>query len=120
MHIRTRNMLELTGDIARLLNLWAILKEQFRSLVYYIAERRNISDESQFLQHIAAKATDCREDIMTIVEQLEAKGIQLVCQEGRQESTQSITRQLIANGIGRSIVKLSTGLSDYELDDLSR
>ncbi|CAK8742115.1 Recombination-promoting nuclease RpnA [Sodalis praecaptivus] len=38
-HIRTRDMLELATDIARLLNLWAIPKEQFRSLMYYIAER---------------------------------------------------------------------------------
>ncbi|CAK8736357.1 Recombination-promoting nuclease RpnA [Sodalis praecaptivus] len=73
-HIQTRDMLELAADIARLLNLWAIPKEQFRSLMYYIAERGNTSDESQFLQHIATKATDYREDIMTIAEQLEAKG----------------------------------------------
>lgn len=57
---------------------------------------------------------------MTIVGQLEAKGIQFVCQEDRQESTQSITLQLIANGVERLIVKLFTRLSDYELDDLTR
>ncbi|CRL44801.1 hypothetical protein SGGMMB4_02122 [Sodalis glossinidius str. 'morsitans'] len=77
-------MLELASDIARLLNLWAIPKEQFRSLMYYIAEQGNTSDEAQFLQNIATKATDYREDIMTIAEQLEAKGIQLGRQEGIQ------------------------------------
>ncbi|WP_406706913.1 Rpn family recombination-promoting nuclease/putative transposase [Sodalis sp.] len=131
-HIRTRDMLELAADIARLLNLWAIPKEQFRSLMYYIAERGNTSDEAQFLQHIAAKATDYREDIMTIAEQLEAKGIQKSIQlgeqkdrqeglqEGRQESARSIARQMLARGMERDVVKVCTGLSDHDLDDLTR
>lgn len=117
-------MLELAADIARLLNLWAIPKEQFRSLMYYIAERGNTSDESQFLHHIATKATDYREDIMTIAEQLEAKGIQkgiqLGEQEGRQESARSIARQMLARGMEHDVVKVCTGLSDHELDDLTR
>ncbi|WP_406706739.1 Rpn family recombination-promoting nuclease/putative transposase [Sodalis sp.] len=127
-HIRTRDMLELAADIARLLNLWSIPKEQFRSLMYYIAERGNTSDESQFLQHIATKATDYQEDIMTIAEQLEAKGIQKGIQlgeqkgrqEGRQESARSIARQMLARGMERDVVKVCTGLSDHDLDDLTR
>jgi hypothetical protein len=38
------------------LEQWAVPKEQFRSLLYYIAEWGNTSDEAEFLQHIAAKA----------------------------------------------------------------
>uniref|UniRef100_A0A1A9Z2J0 Transposase_31 domain-containing protein n=1 Tax=Glossina pallidipes TaxID=7398 RepID=A0A1A9Z2J0_GLOPL len=119
-HIRTRDMLELSADMARPLNLWAIPKEQFRSLMYYIAERGNTSDEAQFLQHIATKATDYREDIMTIAEPLEAKGIQKGIQQGRQESARSIALQMLARGMERDVVKVCTGLSDYELDDLTR
>ncbi|CAK8741702.1 ISNCY family transposase ISSen7 [Sodalis praecaptivus] len=130
-HIRTRDMLELSADIARLLNLWAIPKEQFRSLMYYIAERGNTSDESQFLQHIATKATDYWEDIMTIAEQLEAKGIQkgiqLGEQKGRQEGLQEgeklaslkIAQHMLDSGLTRATVKQFTGLSDHELDDLA-
>lgn len=96
--------------------------------MYYIAERGNTSDESQFLQHIATIATDYQEDIMTIAEQLEAKGeqrgiqkgIQLGEQKGRQETTTELARKFLANGVERSIVKLSTGLSDHELDELAR
>ncbi|MGL9723208.1 Rpn family recombination-promoting nuclease/putative transposase [Sodalis sp. (in: enterobacteria)] len=131
-HIRTRDMLELAADIARLLNLWAIPKEQFRSLMYYIVGRGETSDTRQFLQTIAAQTQDYREDVMTIAEQLrqegrqegiqlgEQKGRQEGLQEGRQESARSIAHQLIANGVERSIVKLSTGLSDQELDELAR
>ncbi|WP_291971444.1 Rpn family recombination-promoting nuclease/putative transposase [Candidatus Symbiopectobacterium sp.] len=135
---RQAALLELAGDITHLLNLWSIPKEQFRSLIYYIAEWGNTSDEEQFLQYIAATAIDYREDIMTIAEQLEAKGIQKGKQEGyqlgrqdgvhegvqlgRQEGEHSaslkIARQLIANGVERTLVKMSTGLSDDELATL--
>lgn len=133
-------MLELATDIARLLNLWAIPKEQFRSLMYYIAEWGNTSDESQFLQHIAAKTTDYREDIMAIAEQLEAKGIQKGIQLGRQEGIQlgeqkgrqeglqegeklaslKIAQHMPDSGLTRTAVKQFTGLSDRELNDLTR
>ncbi|WP_243466237.1 hypothetical protein [Sodalis glossinidius] len=96
--------------------------------MYYIAERGNTSDESQFLQHIATKATDYREDIMTIAEQLEAKGIQLGEQKGRQEGLQEgeklaslkIARHMLDSGLTRTAVKQFTGLSGHDLDDLTR
>ncbi|MGG2142559.1 Rpn family recombination-promoting nuclease/putative transposase [Symbiopectobacterium sp. RP] len=129
-HIRTRDMLELVNELACLLEQWAVPKEQFRGLMYYILERGNTSNAEQFLQGIATKTTDYREDVMTIAEQLEAKGEQrgiekgilLGRQEGRQEGEHSaslnIARQLIANGVERTIVKMSTGLSDDELATL--
>ncbi|MGL9723600.1 Rpn family recombination-promoting nuclease/putative transposase [Sodalis sp. (in: enterobacteria)] len=127
-HIRTRDMLELAADIARLLNLWAIPKEQFRSLMYYIVGRGETSDTRQFLQTIAAQTQDYQEDVMTIAEQLRQEGrqegIQLGeqkgRQEGRQESARSIARQMLARGMERDVVKVCTGLSDHDLDDLTR
>ncbi|MGL9724267.1 Rpn family recombination-promoting nuclease/putative transposase [Sodalis sp. (in: enterobacteria)] len=123
-HIRTRDMLELAADIARLLNLWAIPKEQFRSLMYYIVGRGETSDTRQFLQTIAAQTQDYREDVMTIAEQLRQEGrqegIQLGEQKGRQESARSIARQMLARGMERDVVKVCTGLSDHDLDDLTR
>lgn len=61
---------------------------------------------------------------MTIAEQLrqegEQRGILKGRQEGRQETTTELARKFLANGVDRSIVKLSTGLSDQELDKLAR
>ena len=37
-HIRTRDMLELSNDIALLISQWALPHAQFRSLMFYIAE----------------------------------------------------------------------------------
>ncbi|MFT4463986.1 MAG: Rpn family recombination-promoting nuclease/putative transposase [Sodalis sp. (in: enterobacteria)] len=113
-HIRTRDMLELASDIARLLQQWSVPREQFQGLMYYIVERGNTSDAEQFLHDIAAQIANYREDIMTIAEQLRLKGRQ----EGRQETRIQIARQLLANGVDREVVKLSTGLNDAELDNL--
>jgi predicted transposase/invertase (TIGR01784 family) len=125
-HIRSRDMLELSGDIARLLNEWALPHEQFQSLMYYIAESGNTSNAGQFLRNIALKATECREDVMTIAEQLKAQGMQigmqqgilLGAQQGEKNAAVKIARQLIAQGIDRSVIKLSTDLTDQELNNL--
>ncbi len=105
-HIRTRDMLELAGDIARLLYLWSIPKEQFRSLMYYIVGRGESSDTRQFLHTIAAQTQDYQEDVMTIAEQLRQEGEQRGILKGRQEGEHSaslkIARQLLANGVERT------------------
>lgn len=51
-HIRTRDMLELAEEIARLLNQWTLPQEQFRSLMYYhCRSRRNIRYQAVFAYH---------------------------------------------------------------------
>ncbi|HGJ5856637.1 hypothetical protein [Arsenophonus nasoniae] len=105
-------------------------------------ERGNTSDAKQFLHQIAEKATDYREVVMTIAEQLRQegeklgeqrgiekgihlgeqrgieKGIQLGEQKGEKNASVKIARQLLANGVDRAIVKMSTGLSDAEINAL--
>ncbi|CAK8741730.1 hypothetical protein SODG_005048 [Sodalis praecaptivus] len=63
---------------------------------------------------------------MTIAEQLRQegekqgieKGIQLGEQKGRHEAKIDMARQFLANGVDRAIVKMSTGLSDAEINAL--
>lgn len=50
-HIRTRDMLELAGDIAQLLNLWALPREQFCSLLNYIVGRGETTNTRQFFRY---------------------------------------------------------------------
>ncbi|MGL9724407.1 Rpn family recombination-promoting nuclease/putative transposase [Sodalis sp. (in: enterobacteria)] len=123
-HIRTRDMLELVNELAGLLEQWAYPKEQFRSLLYYLAEAGNTVEGEKFIRALAEKTPRYREDAMTIAEQLREKGREQGIQQGialgRQETTTELARKFLANGVERSIVKLSTGLSDQELDELAR
>ncbi|MGL9724342.1 Rpn family recombination-promoting nuclease/putative transposase [Sodalis sp. (in: enterobacteria)] len=126
-HIRTRDMLELVNELAYLLEQWAVPKEQFRSLLYYLAEAGNTVEGEKFIRALAEKTPRYREDAMTIAEQLREKGreqgiqqgILLGRQEGRQEGEHSaslkIARQMLTRGIPRDAVKACTGLSDEEL-----
>ena len=126
-HIRTRDMMELGQMIADLLNQWTLNPEQFRGLMYYIFERGNTESPEIFLGVLAREAHDYREQVMSIAQQLEQKGLekglqqgmQRGQQQGRQEATLEMARQFLANGVERHVVKISTGLSDEELDNLS-
>ncbi|WP_174891482.1 hypothetical protein [Candidatus Hamiltonella defensa] len=46
------------------------------------------------------------------------EGIQEGIQKGKAESARTIALQLLANGVDRAIVKMSTGLSDAEMNAL--
>nr|CBA75477.1 putative transposase [Arsenophonus nasoniae] len=46
------------------------------------------------------------------------EGIQLGEQKGEKNASVKIARQLLANGVDRAIVKMSTGLSDAEINAL--
>ncbi|CRL46815.1 putative transposase (plasmid) [Sodalis glossinidius str. 'morsitans'] len=54
-HIRTRDMLELSQDIAGLLNQWVLQPELFRGLICYIVERGNTSNAKQFCIRLRRK-----------------------------------------------------------------
>jgi recombination-promoting nuclease RpnB len=67
-----------------------------------------------------------QEDIMTFAQQLEQKGrqegiqqgIQQGIEQGEKQASLKMARQFLANGVARNVVKMSTGLSDEELDNL--
>ncbi|MEN3263101.1 Rpn family recombination-promoting nuclease/putative transposase [Sodalis endosymbiont of Spalangia cameroni] len=121
-HIRTRDMLELVNELAYLLEQWAVPKEQFRSLLYYLAEAGNAVDGERFIRALALQTPRYREDAMTIAEQLREKGreqgIQQGIQQGEHVAAMKIARQMLSRGIARDAVKACTGLSDKELDNL--
>jgi predicted transposase/invertase (TIGR01784 family) len=125
-HIRTRDMLELVNELAGLLEQWVYPKEQFRSLLYYLAEAGNAVEGEKFIRALAEKTPRYREDAMTIAEQLREKGreqgirqgIEIGRQEGEHSASLNIARQMLTRGIPRDAVKACTGLSDDELATL--
>ncbi|EFL91982.1 transposase [Candidatus Regiella insecticola LSR1] len=69
---------------------------------------------------------EAQEDVMTFAQQLEKRGeergeqrgMRKGMQQGRQERNVEIAKQLLASNVDRSVIKMSTGLSDEELDML--
>ncbi|KAG0044916.1 hypothetical protein BGZ83_009819 [Gryganskiella cystojenkinii] len=63
---------------------------------------------------------------MTIAQQLEQKGLQKGLEQSQQQGRQQdeylakveVAKQLMKNDVSRDIVKLTTGLSDEDLDKL--
>jgi len=131
-HIRTRDMLELVTEIAYLLEQWKCSKEHCKKMMYYIALSDNTQNGEKFIQTLAQKAPSYQEELITIEEQLEAKGIQKGKKEGineglqkglergRKEAILELAKQLLSNGVQYSVVKISTGLTDKELKSLSQ
>lgn len=57
-------------------------------------------------------------DQQAMLDAAEDKGIQRGIQQGEHRKACEIARQLLASGIDRPVIKLSTGLSDQEIDTL--
>lgn len=115
----------------------------FKDILRYFIEICGRADRPEELDKALAlwvnAVPQAKEDIMTFAQQLEQrglekglqegmhkglqegmyKGLQEGRQEGEKEASMKIARHLLSSGVKRGIVKLSTGLSDTELDNLS-
>ncbi|CAJ0995241.1 ISNCY family transposase ISRor2 [Sodalis praecaptivus] len=117
-HIRTRDMLALAGKLAGLMNTWSLSLEQFRGLMFYIAEWGNVNDVERFLKEIALQISDYKEEVMTIADQLRQQGVEKGIQQGRCEAKIELVHRLLANGADFALIKSATDLSDEELTRL--
>ncbi len=107
----------------------------FRDILRYFIEICGRADSHEELDKALEMwvnaVPQAKEDIMTFAQQLEQRGREKGRQEGHQEGRQEgieqgrqetkikLAQEFLAQGVERSIVKLSTGLSDEELDNLS-
>ena len=110
-HIRARDLLEVAKLFSQALLASQPDRELFKSLVYYISEVGEVSDQRKFLEDITQATQFYREDAMTIAQQLRQEGLQ----QGMQQEKYQIARNLLLCGIDRDVIKQSTGLSDEEL-----
>ncbi|WGL99846.1 Rpn family recombination-promoting nuclease/putative transposase (plasmid) [Arsenophonus sp. aPb] len=127
-HIRRRDMTELVNEIVKLLSYNYYTDDQVITMFNYLIQEGNAQKPMQFITEIAKQSEKHEGALMTIAQQIEEigikKGIQQGIQkgklEGEKEATLKLAKQFLANGVDRKIVKLSTGLSDKELDKLER
>ncbi|HGJ5854645.1 Rpn family recombination-promoting nuclease/putative transposase [Arsenophonus nasoniae] len=121
-HIRKRDMTELLDSIVKLLSYNYYTDNQVITMFNYLIQEGNAQKPMEFITEIAKQSEKHEGALMTIAQQIEEIGIQKGLQrgkiEGEKEATFKLAKQFLANGADRYMVKISTGLSDQEIDKL--
>jgi predicted transposase/invertase (TIGR01784 family) len=128
-HIRQRDLAELTDRLSAILLGGYLSSPQVISLVHYIIQAGESSDAEAFIRELALRVPQNEEELMTIAQQLEQKGIEKGIElgeqrgiekgieKGRQEEALKIARTMLQNGLDHNTVMKMTGLT---ADDLAQ
>ncbi|WP_145496169.1 Rpn family recombination-promoting nuclease/putative transposase [Yersinia bercovieri] len=114
-HIRQRDLSELSGKLVRLLSNSYTTKDQLISVIHYILQNGDTAEPKRFILDLAHHLPQHEEELMTIAQKLEYKAHQAGRVEGVQETTLKIASAMLANGVDRTLVMKTTGLSEKEL-----
>ncbi len=121
-HIRERDLSDLMDRLVTIMLTTNMTRQQVRSLINYMIQAGNTLDAQAYVRQLAQRVPQHGDELMTIAEQLEQKGIEKGIKqgskEGRREATLNIARELLQNGVELGIVMKSTGLSEEELAKL--
>jgi len=136
-HIRQRDLADLTDRLSAILLAGYLSSPQVISLIHYIIQAGESADAQAFVRELAQRVPQHEEELMTIAQQLEQKGIEKGIeqgiqkgiqlgeqrgmekgrQEGEREDALKIARTMLANGLDRDAVMKMTGLT---ADDLAQ
>lgn len=123
-HIHRRDLADLLDRLDRLaatLMAGHLTGQQLVSLINYLVQAGETDDAEAFVRNLAQRVPQHEDELMTIAQQLEQKGLEKGRiegrQEGRQEGKMEVARNLLAKGIPLESVRELTGLSD---DDLAK
>jgi predicted transposase/invertase (TIGR01784 family) len=124
-HIRRRDLAELTDKLSAILLAGYLSSPQVISLIHYIIQAGESADAQAFVRELALRVPQHEDELMTIAQQLEQKGIEKGIQLGEQrgiekgerEASLKIARAMLANGLDRDSVMKMTGLT---ADDLAQ
>lgn len=116
-NIHKRDALEFIQDIALQVAKQFLTHEQFKSLLYYISQEGESKNFEQFYSTLAEALPNYTEDIMTLAQQLEQKGLQKGLEQGRQEVL-ILVRNLLKQKVPLATIKSASGLSEKELLEL--
>lgn len=112
-HIRQRDMMELLDSLPRVMVEW-ISPEQVRILIHYMVNAGE-APAPEFMRALAERLPQHEDELMTIAQQLEQKGIEKGIQLGRQEGKLEVARSLLKMGMPIESVQEATGLSEDDL-----
>lgn len=120
-HIHRRDLADLLDRLAATLMAGHLTGQQLVSLINYLVQAGETDDAEAFVRNLAQRVPQHEDELMTIAQQLEQKGLEKGRMEGRQEGRQEgkmeVARNLLAKGIPLESVRELTGLSD---DDLAK
>ena len=124
-HIRHRDMMELLDRLHLMMMEW-VTPEQIRVLINYMVNAGE-APAPEFLRALAERLPMHEDELMTIAQQLEQKGIEIGRHEGklegkiegrlegRLEGKIEVARAMLKNGIDRTAVMKMTGLTEDDL-----
>lgn len=126
-HIHQRDLSELLDKLATLLLTEYMTGQQLVSLINYLVQAGETSDAEAFVRELAQRVPQHEDQLMTIAQQLEQKGIekgiekgiqlgeQRGIEKGRKEEALRIARTMLQNGLDRNVVMEMTGLGEEQL-----
>lgn len=126
-HIHRRDLSDLLDNLVILLLREPLTRQQVNSLINYLLQAGETSDAGAFVQDLAQRVPQYEEELMTIAQQLEQKGIekgiekgiqlgeQRGIEKGRNDGKFEVARTMLQNGLDRNTVMKMTGLSADDL-----
>ena len=134
-HIHLRDLAELMDKLVPILLAGYLSSSQVVSLVHYIVQAGETLDAEAFVRELAQRVPQHGDELMTIAQQLEQKGIEKGIEQGIEKGIEQgiqlgekrgfakglnqarieLARSMLQNGIDRSTVIKITGLSEAEM-----
>lgn len=104
-HIHQRNLAELMDKLVALLLTGYLASPQVVVLINYIIQAGDTADAEAFVRELALRVPQHEDELMTIAQQLEQKGINKGMQQGMQQGIQRGREEGIQLGEQRGIVR---------------
>jgi len=130
-HIHRRDLADLLDNLTTLLLTENMTGQQLASLINYLVQAGETSDAEAFVRELAQRVPQHEDELMTIAQQLEQKGIekgiekgiqlgeQRGIEKGEREATLKIARTMLQNGIDHNTVMKMTGLTEDGLAQIN-
>jgi len=117
-HIRQREMSSLLDQLVTLMAAEFMTGHQVMSLINYMLQASEAPDLEVTISKLAQRVPQKKDELMTIAQQIEQRGRLKGWQEGLQEASLKIARNLLANGMDVPTVMKMTGLTEEEIKQL--
>lgn len=114
-HIHRRELSGLLGNLTTLLLAENMTGQQLASLIHYLIQAGETSNAKAFIRELAQRVPQHGDELMTIAQQLEQKGMEKGMEKGGRETALKIVRTMLQNGIDRKTIMKLTGLTENDM-----